>query len=69
MRRTKPNGKQFVECIDKFAYPASLEIHKIYQVLLDERACISLGTTVPLLLILGKEDPEVGLGLTASKVV
>ena len=69
MKRTKTNGKQFVVCIDKFAYPASLEIHKIYQVLLDERACISLGTTAFLLLILGKEGPEVGFGLTASQVV
>ena len=69
MKRTKTNGKQFVVCIDNFAYLASLEFHKIYQVLLDERACISLGTTVSLLLILGKEGPEVGFGLTASQVV
>ena len=38
MRRTKPNGKQFVVCIDNSDYPASLELHKIYQVLPDERA-------------------------------
>ena len=69
MKRTKTNGKQFVVCIDNFAYPASLELHKIYQVLPDERPCISLGTTVSLLLILGKEGPEVGFGLTASQVV
>ena len=69
MRRTKLNGKQFVVCIDNFAYSASLELHKIYQVLPDERACISLGTTVSLLLILGKEDPEVECGLTTDQVV
>jgi hypothetical protein len=69
VKRTKTNGKQFVVCIDNFAYSASLELHKIYQVLPDERACKSLGTTVPLLLILGKEGPEVGFGLTASQVV
>jgi len=38
MRRTKPNGKQFVVCINNSDYPASLELHKIYQVLPDERA-------------------------------
>ena len=69
MKRTKTNGKQFVVCIDNFAYPASLELHKIYQALLDERACIPLGTTVFLLLILGKEDPEVECGLTTDQVV
>jgi hypothetical protein len=38
MRRTKDNGKLFVVCINNSDYPASLELHKIYQVLLDERA-------------------------------
>ena len=38
MRRTKPNGKQFVVCIDNSDYPESLERHKIYQALPDERA-------------------------------
>ena len=69
MKRTKPNGKQFVVCINNSDYPASLELHKIYQVLPDDGACISLDTTVSLLLILGKEGPEVGFGLTASQVV
>ncbi len=38
MKKTKPNGKQFVVCIDNSDYPASLELHKIYQVLPDQRA-------------------------------
>jgi len=38
VKRTKTNGKQFVVCIDNSDYPASLELHKIYQVLPDERA-------------------------------
>jgi len=38
MRRTKANGKLFVVCINNSDYPASLELHKIYQVLPDERA-------------------------------
>ena len=38
MKPTKPNGKEFVVCIDNSDYPAALELHKIYQVLPDERA-------------------------------
>ncbi|OFW23688.1 MAG: hypothetical protein A3H27_01575 [Acidobacteria bacterium RIFCSPLOWO2_02_FULL_59_13] len=38
MKRTKTNGKQFVVCTNNSDYPASLELHKIYQVLPDERA-------------------------------
>jgi hypothetical protein len=38
MKPTKPNGKQFVVRINNSDYPASLELHKIYQVLPDERA-------------------------------
>jgi len=36
----KRNGieRQFVICIDNSGYPASLEVHKIYAVLPDERA-------------------------------
>ena len=36
----KKNGieKRFVICIDNSGYPASLELHKIYAVLPDERA-------------------------------
>src|SRR5437016_607972 len=36
----KSNGvqRQFVICIDNSGYPASLELHKIYTVLPDERA-------------------------------
>lgn len=32
------NEPQFVVCIDNTEYPASLERHKIYRVLLDEEA-------------------------------
>jgi hypothetical protein len=38
MKRTKSNSQRFVICIDNSGYPASLELHKVYQVLPDERA-------------------------------
>src|SRR5438477_8058990 len=38
MKKRTGIGKQFVICIDNSGYPASLELHKIYAVLPDERA-------------------------------
>jgi hypothetical protein len=35
--RRRP-GPQFVVCVDNSAYPASLELHKIYRVLADRNA-------------------------------
>ena len=35
--RRRPRAR-FVVCIDNAAYPASLELHKIYQALADDRA-------------------------------
>jgi len=40
MKRSKINRKRFVVCIDNSDYRASLELHKIYQVLPDERAAV-----------------------------
>ena len=40
MKRSKLNAKRFVVCIDNSDYPASLELHKIYQVLPDRRAAV-----------------------------
>jgi hypothetical protein len=34
----RSSGTRFVVCIENSAYPASLELHKIYQVLPDEDA-------------------------------
>ena len=38
MKKTKVGTAQFVICIDNSDYPASLELHKVYQALPDERA-------------------------------
>src|SRR5438128_1671021 len=38
MKKRNAHAKQFVICIDNSSYPASLELHKIYTVLPDERA-------------------------------
>jgi len=38
MKNISGTERQFVICIDNSGYPASLELHKIYAVLPDERA-------------------------------
>ena len=38
MNKSNGTERQFVICIDNSGYPASLELHKIYAVLPDERA-------------------------------
>ena len=38
MRESKQNLPEFVVCINNSDYPASLELHKIYRVLIDEDA-------------------------------
>ena len=38
MKKNNAIEKRFVICIDNSGYPASLELHKIYAVLPDERA-------------------------------
>ena len=38
MKKRRANARQFVICIDNSSYPASLELHKIYTVLPDEKA-------------------------------
>jgi len=38
MKQSKNNTQKFVVCINNKDYPASLELHKIYRVLLDEDA-------------------------------
>ena len=38
MKKRNANSKQFVICIDNSGYPVSLDLHKIYTVLPDERA-------------------------------
>ena len=38
MKRNVGTSKRFVMCIDNSEYPASLELHKVYAVLPDERA-------------------------------
>src|SRR5437868_14901874 len=38
MKKINGSERQFVICIDNSGYPASLELHKIYAVLPDERA-------------------------------
>jgi len=38
MKRVKMNIASFAVCIDNSGYPVSLELHKIYRVLPDERA-------------------------------
>ena len=38
MKKRTGIEKQFVICIDNSGYPASLELHKVYAVLPDERA-------------------------------
>ena len=38
MKKRNGTSKQFVICVDNSGYPASLELHKIYTVLPDERA-------------------------------
>jgi hypothetical protein len=40
MKRSKLNARGFVVCIDNSDYQASLELHKIYQVIPDERAAV-----------------------------
>ena len=40
MKRSKLNTQRFVVCIDNSDYRASLELHKIYQVLPDQRAAV-----------------------------
>jgi hypothetical protein len=37
-KKTRQPGQQFAVCVDNSGYPASLELHKIYQVLRDEEA-------------------------------
>lgn len=37
-RSRRTPGPRFVVCIDNSAYPASLELHKIYRVLADDGA-------------------------------
>ena len=37
-KKTRQPGQQFAVCVDYSGYPASLELHKIYQVLRDEEA-------------------------------
>jgi hypothetical protein len=38
MEGSKHNLPEFVVCINNIEYPASLELHKIYRVLIDEDA-------------------------------
>src|SRR5438132_6971629 len=38
MKKRNANARQFVICIDNSSYPASLELHKIYTSLPDEKA-------------------------------
>jgi hypothetical protein len=38
MKQRKARAKRFAVCIDNRGYPASLELHKIYQVLSDGEA-------------------------------
>jgi hypothetical protein len=38
MKQEKKSAHKFVVCINNTDYPASLELHKIYRVLLDEDA-------------------------------
>ena len=38
MKQRKSSGARFAVCIDNSGYPASLEVHKIYQVIPDEHA-------------------------------
>lgn len=38
MKKNKKNIRQFAICIENSAYPASLELFKIYQVIPDEEA-------------------------------
>ena len=38
MKKSNATPNEFVICIDNSDYPASLELHKIYSVLPDERA-------------------------------
>ena len=38
LKKRNANARQFVICIDNSSYPASLELHKIYTVLPDEKA-------------------------------
>ena len=40
MENRKAASPQFAVCIDNTGYPASLELHKIYQVLPDEEAAL-----------------------------
>ena len=38
MKQRKPRATHFAVCVDNRDYPASLELHKIYQVVPDEDA-------------------------------
>lgn len=38
MKRQKPLSSHFAVCVKNKGYPASLELHKIYRVLLDQDA-------------------------------
>jgi len=38
MQKSKQNLSEFVVCINNSGYPASLELHKIYRVLVDKDA-------------------------------
>lgn len=38
MRQHKARAKKFVVCVDNCGYPASLELHKIYRLIPDEKA-------------------------------
>jgi len=38
MKKRNGTSKRFVICVDNSEYPASLELHKVYTVLPDERA-------------------------------
>lgn len=38
MKRVKMQAARFAACVNNTEYPASLELHKIYRVLSDEKA-------------------------------
>ncbi|HJX30930.1 MAG TPA: hypothetical protein VJ624_03650 [Thermodesulfobacteriota bacterium] len=40
MKKSKHTLREFVVCINNSNYPASLELHKIYQVVRDEEASL-----------------------------
>ncbi len=40
MKRQEKSASQFAICVDNSGYPVSLELHKIYRVILDEDAVL-----------------------------